>query len=187
MGLSTVIGYTQQDDKGLQGGVARLGFPFTLKPFPTTSQAVEGWSAGRMGGVLTTAPAAPAQTVTAVGRQFLVVLDQDIREGGFGGRICAASPEQRDILAGLVGREEPADLRLLTQEQYLEDPSCVDVYVTAVAQPSAFLSTLRRPVYLKDPWSGRQGTQAFQAQTYTTTYNTEPVAALPVDMVLSLS
>ena len=184
--LSTAIGIVDQDEKILHSTTARLGYSFKFKSFPTTAQMVQSWREGSLGGVVTSGVNTSSPSIS-VGKSVVLALDSDIREGSWGGRICAASPEQRDVLAEMIGTEQPADLRLLTQRQYLDDQGCVDVYVTAVSQPSVFLADLPRPVYLKNCWAGHKNTVSFPAQQYATTYNSRPVPAPELPMVLTMS
>lgn len=142
------------------------------RPFPTEQAMLDEWYAGNLSSVITATPPADAATVTPFGTRSVVVLDQKgVSDAQYSGRICAASPEQRDLLSELLGDEEPADLKLLTQQEYLNDPSCVDIYVTAVPSPSAFLQSLGRPVYIK---SDRSGQSLFPAQQYAKACNVGP-------------
>lgn len=147
------------------------------KPFPTEDAMLEQWAAGGLTGVLCAddpGQGATRQPLTV--QTFLVALDTTITDGGFAGRRCAASPEQRDALARLLGPARPSDLKLLTQQQYQEAQGCVDVYVTAVTQPSPFLDALDQPVYVKDlDWGPDR--PRLQVQALANTLNVSPVRA----------
>ena len=144
------------------------------KSFATEAAMLEQWTAGRLDGVVCVAdPGNGAKLVGAAGTEFIVALDKQITDSKYAGRICGASPEQRDCLGALLGDQVPSDIKLLTQQQYLENADCVDVYVTAVQQPSRFLSALQRPVYVKSTSPASDAT--FPADTYPTTYNIAPV------------
>lgn len=154
----------------------------SVKAFQTEQAAADQWHMGRLAGVVATRRPGPgAAGGRAVGTLYVVALDAAITAAGLGGRTCAASPEQRDVLAEMVGDARPSDLKLLTQQQYLEDPACVDVYVTAVNSPSPFLAALPRPVHLREVPGA---SASFPADAYATTYNLDPVGAAPVDLRL---
>lgn len=156
----------------------------SAKPFPTEEAMLQQWAGGALTGVLCADDPGLGATRQAVTVDtYVVALDKAITDGKFAGRRCAASPEQRDALAGLLGPDRPADLKLLTQQQYLEAQACVDVYVTAVTQPSQFLDALGQPVYVKDlDWGPT--TPRLQVQGLVNTLNTSAVRAPNVRLSL---
>lgn len=143
--------------------------------FQTEAAMIAAWRSGQVSGVICSENPGGASCRKLVSVQTIIVVSNKIDDAGFGGKICAGSPEQRDWLAAVTqGSEQPADLKLMTQSQYLISQDCVDVYVTATESPSAFLRALQTPVYVKSLTAWTDPIE-FGADQYNTTYNIEPV------------
>ena len=154
--------------------VAPAVLPNTItKAYQTQEAMLDDWQAFFFMFVISTFFTPGTSSWHTVATTDLIVLDKDITEKSLTGRICSASPEQRDYLAKIINATQsvPSDIKLLTQEQLLSDPSCVDVYVTAVQQPSPFISRLTSPMYMRS--FGQQA--AFPAQSYPSLFNVDPV------------
>lgn len=68
------------------------------------------------------------------------------------GKLIGASPEERNDLAWLMqklqmSRDAVKDIGIITQESYLKNPECVDVYCTSVTRDSPFLQSMSVPFY----------------------------------------
>lgn len=153
-----------------------------VKFFETDQAAADQRAAGLLAGVLsTTPPRRGARRGAVVDEVQVVALARTPDAGSLSGLICAASPEQRDVLAEMVGAAVPRDLKLLTQQQYLQDSACVDVFVTAVRHPSAFLASLPQPVFMRDLPAPDA---AFPADTYPNTFNLASAACRRAELRL---
>jgi len=150
--------------------------PGQLKSFPTEQSMLDEWNLGHLTAVISSNKPPDAVAVQTIDDRFVVVIDKSISDESFQNRICAASPEQRDYLAALLQRtkQTPSDLKLLTQEQYLDDSTCVDIFVTSVASPSKFLQSLPFEFYIKQMHTDDQ-TEDFPAHTYNRSYNVKQI------------
>lgn len=148
-------------------------------PFSTEQAMLEEWYNGRLTGILTSNPA-PFKTKEFQCTQFVVAVSKKVTNGTLDGWICAASPEQRDVLSVMVQGQKPADLTLMTQQQYLADPNCVDLFVTAVQHPSPFLASLPFPWFCRDVAAGSQ----FKAEEYPLSYNVDPIMTTSLSLWL---
>ena len=152
--------------------------PNTGQPFATEQAMLDAWYSGRVSSIITSTPPSQAHSEARVGQRYVVVISKKIQDG-LDDCICAASPEQRDMLPHLQNFKSVRDLKLMTQQQFLADSSCVDVFVTAVQQPSPFLAAIPFPFYLQNVPSGDV---SFAADRYPLAYNMSPVDTISFDI-----
>ncbi|RYF05966.1 MAG: hypothetical protein EOO40_09725 [Deltaproteobacteria bacterium] len=145
--------------------------------FTTQRQMMDAWDAGRLRAVVDSTCPPGGRLQSFVGTGYLVALDRTITDVGLQDRVVGASPEHRDFLARTVAAsgQTPRDIGLLTQQQYLTNPQCVDVYFTGVRTPSAFLSALTTPYYVKQLEATGTAVRPFPADLQPRAYNVEPV------------
>lgn len=152
--------------------------------FATQRQMLDAWAAGRLEGIVDSSCPPGGRLQSLVATSYLIAVDSTITNGGLAGRVVAACPECRDFLAKTVAElgQTPKDIGLLTQQQYLAKPDCVDVFFTAVRIGSPFLPSIGKPFYVKQ--LNVAGEQRFPADAFPMAYNVEPVRADTVAMNL---
>lgn len=154
------------------------------KVFPTQQAMLAEWTAGHLTGIVDSSCPSGGLWKADVGDNLVVAIDKVITDKSFSGRTFAASPELRDTLALKVTEsgEIPSDIGLLTQQQYLADPGCVDIYLTSIRQGSStFFDSIGQPFYVKQlPASG----STLHAENYQLSFNVSPVTTDVIKMSL---
>lgn len=147
---------------------------------------LDAWAAGRLKGIVDSSCPPGGRLQSFVATSYLIALDSTITDEGLAGRVVAACPERRDFLAKTVSDigQTPKDIGLLTQQQYLANPDCVDVFFTAVRIGSPFLPSLDKPFYIKQLHATGDSVRPFPVETFPMSYNVEPVTVDTVAMNL---
>jgi hypothetical protein len=156
--------------------------PGKVVPVTTYEQAVQTWRSGEAEGVLvpeTMAAPSVGRRSAPLFKRYLVLLTPRVTTNlqvVLKNSTLVASPEERDCLAKVlsankIGAKATKDIRLLTQEQYLANSECVDVYCTSVVTRSAFLSKLSYPFFVSGIKLPGLGVDSYDPQYYTKCLN----------------
>lgn len=170
--------------------------PGEVQAVTTYEQALQAWRSGVAGALLlpdtVPVPRGLVQSNFLFTRYLVLLTPRVITDyrAALMGKTLVASPEERECLAQLlldnnVGQQSVTDIRLLTQEQYLEHTTCVDVYCTSVVVGSRFLSKLPFPFYVGGVvLKGRQ-TFTYDATRYPKALNLDAVTTSSVKVLLA--
>ena len=160
------------------------------KLFATQQAMLAEWTAGHLTGVVDRSCPRGGRLKHKVGSNLVVMIDRKISDGDLAARVFAASPELRDLLAQKIvdSGEIPADVGLLTQQQYLADPTCVDIYLTSFRKgSSSFLNNIAVPFYVKQLETTNTNATVLHAEQYPLSFNVAPVTVDSYDMSLYVS